>query len=202
MRVLAILLAMLATTGPIAAQAQTEHSVTLYGAYRFGGELTDIATGRNWELTDGGAYALAVDFGLNAQSQWGLFISHRGSALKASGFSTVVDNFGLDVTYYHLSGTYFPVRIGQGFYLVGGVGATQFDPKESGLNSETRLSLNLGVGYLIPLGRSLGIRLEARGYATIVESSGSMFCSAGCVVQIKGDTLTQGEVLAGISARF
>ena len=210
MRVLAMLLTVLAAASPIIAHAQstavgaaqTESGVTLYGGYRFGGELTDINTSKSWELTDGASFALAIDFGLNAQSQWGLFISHRASALKASGFSSVADNFGLDVTYYHVSGTYFPVQVGRGFYVVGGVGATRFDPKESGLNSETRLSLNLGAGYMIPLGRSLGIKLEARGYATIVESSGSMFCSGGCVVQIKGDTLTQGEVLAGISARF
>jgi hypothetical protein len=29
-----------------------------------------------------------------------------------------------------------------------------------------------------------------------------MFCSGGCVVQLKGDTLTQVDVLAGITARF
>ncbi|HEX6570618.1 MAG TPA: hypothetical protein VF055_01255, partial [Steroidobacteraceae bacterium] len=167
-----------------------------------GGEFTDVATNKDWELTDGGSFALAADFGISPQTQWELFISHRSSALKASGFSPVVDNIGLDVTYFHLGGTYFVEQVGRGFYVVGGLGLTHFDPRESGLNSETRPSLNLGVGFMLPLGKHVGVKLEARGFATLINSSSAMFCSGGCVVQIKGDTLGQGELLAGIAARF
>jgi hypothetical protein len=35
-----------------------------------------------------------------------------------------------------------------------------------------------------------------------VNSSSGFLCSGGCVVQIKGDTLTQGEAMAGIVWRF
>lgn len=55
---------------------------------------------------------------------------------------------------------------------------------------------------MIPLARHVAIKLEARGFATLVNSSGGFFCSGGCVVQIKGETMTQGEVMAGLSARF
>jgi hypothetical protein len=145
---------------------------------------------------------VAADFGIDRQTQWEIFISHRSSALRASGFSPAADNIGLGVTYYHLGGTYFPERIGRGVYAVGGLGLTNFSPNGAGLSSETRFSLNLGVGYMIPLGERVAVKLEGRGYATLINSSSAFLCSGGCAVQIKGDILTQGEVLVGISARF
>src|SRR4051812_41219548 len=201
-RTTALLLAFI--TVPAAAQtgaaSARESGVTLYGGYRFGGQLTDATAGKAWEFTDGASYALAVDFGINRQTQYELFISHRRSGLKSSGFSPIVDNIGIDITYFHFGGTYFPGQVGEGFYVVGGLGATHFAPRDYGLSSETKPSLNLGAGFMIPLGKHMGVKLEARGFATLVNNSGGMFCSGGCVVQIKGDTITQGELLAGFSA--
>ena len=196
------ILAVLAFLAAAPAIAQSESGVTVYGGYRFGGYFTDVNTDKKWELTEGASYALAVDLGIDQRTQYEFFISHRNSALKASGFSPAVDRFGLGVTYYHVGGTYFFERVGEGGYMVGGLGLTRFVPHEAGLSSETKFSINLGVGYLVPLGKHLGIKLEARGFATVVDSTGGMFCSGGCVVQIKGTTLTQGEILAGLTARF
>jgi hypothetical protein len=61
---------------------------------------------------------------------------------------------------------------------------------------------NLGIGYQLPLGERTALRIEARGYATLVNSSGGMFCSGGCTISIKGDTLTQGNVQLGLSFRY
>jgi hypothetical protein len=182
--------------------AQSESSLTVYGGYRVGGGFTDVNTGKTWELTEGPAWAVAADFGIDRRTQWELFISHRNSALKASGFAPVADNIGLGITYYHLGGTYFVDEVGRGVYVVGGLGVTNFSPREADLSSETRFSLNLGVGTMIPLGKSVGLKLEARGYATLVDSSGGFFCSGGCVVQIKGSVITQADFLAGIAVRF
>lgn len=182
--------------------AQSESSLTVYGGYRFGGGFTDVNSGKTWELTEGPAWAVAADFGIDRRTQWELFISHRNSALKASGFSPIADSIGLGITYYHLGGTYFVEEVGRGVYVVGGLGVTNFSPSESGLSSETRFSLNVGVGTMIPLAKSVGVKLEARGYATLVDSSGGFFCSGGCVVQVKGSVITQADLLAGIAVRF
>jgi hypothetical protein len=181
----------------------SENNLTVYGGYRFGGGFTDVTTGKTWEMTDGPAYAVAADFAIDRRTQWEIFISHRSSALKASGFSPAADDIGLGITYYHLGGTYFfDQEVGRGGYAVGGLGLTNFSPSLSGLNSETRFSLNFGFGYMIPMAKYVALKLEARGYVTLVDSSGGFFCSGGCVVQVKGSTFTQGEVMAGIAARF
>jgi hypothetical protein len=188
---------------PVPAPPPKDSNITAYGGYRFSGGFTDVNTGKTWELTEGPAYAIAADFPIDRRSQWEIFVSHRNSSLKASGFSPVADNIGLGITYYHVGGTYFfDQQVGKGLYGVGGLGLTNFGPKQSGLSSETRFSLNLGLGWMIPLAKYVALKLEARGYVTLVDSSGGFFCSGGCVVQISGTTFVQGEVLAGISARF
>jgi hypothetical protein len=62
--------------------------------------------------------------------------------------------------------------------------------------------MTLGLGYQIPLGQRIALRAEARGYVTLVNSGGGFMCSGGCVVAIQGDTLTQAEVLLGLSFGF
>jgi hypothetical protein len=84
---------------------------------------------------------------------------------------------------------------------VGGLGATVFDP-DGGYDTELRASLNLGIGYQVPLGEKFAVRFEARGYATLVNSSGGLFCSGGCVISIEGDVVTQGEAMLGLSYRY
>ena len=109
----------------------------------------------------------------------------------------------MKVTYLHIGGTSFlEGRIGRGAYLVGGLGATLFEPGSEGFENELRPSLNLGIGCQLPLGERMALRIEARGYATLVNSSGGMFCSRGCTISIKGDTVTQGDVQLGLSFRY
>lgn len=91
--------------------------------------------------------------------------------------------------------------VGNGAYVVGGLGATLFNP-EQGYKSELYPSINVGLGYQLPLGNTFAMRVEARGYGTLVNSSGGVFCAGGCVISIKGDAVTQGELMLGVSARF
>jgi hypothetical protein len=79
---------------------------------------------------------------------------------------------------------------------------TVLSPGLDGLSTETQPSINLGVGYALPLGKSLGLRFEGRGYFTLIDSSGSFFCSGGCTVSISGQVLSQGELMAGLTWRF
>jgi hypothetical protein len=196
------LLAMLVAAAPAAAHAQALEGISVFAGYRFGGELTDVATEDSWETSEGTAYALALDFAIDHQRQYQLIASHRNSALQASGFFSPVGDIELGITYLQFGGVYHLEEVGRGPYAVGGVGLTHFNPREARLSSETRFSLNLGFGYTIALGKGVALKLEGRGYVTLVDSSSSFLCSGGCVVQIQGDTFTQGELMAGIAVRF
>jgi hypothetical protein len=109
----------------------------------------------------------------------------------------------MKVLHLHVGGTNFvDGPVGQGFYLVGGLGLTLFQPGSSGYGDEVRPSLNLGLGYQLALAERLALRLEGRGTFTVVHSNGGLFCSGGCVFKIKADVVTQGEALLGLSYRF
>jgi hypothetical protein len=182
--------------------AKPESSITVYGGERFGGSLRDSTTNSSINLQNGSSVALAVDIGLDRATQLELFFSRQNTALSSSAFAS--QNTGLTLDSYQLGGTAFIDEMGRGVYVMGGLGATTAKPSASGRNSETFFSGNLGVGWMVPLGRHVGLRFEARGYAILLNNSSAVFCggTAGCSIAVKGSGLFEGEVLAGISARF
>lgn len=196
-----VLLALLSMS---ASNLRAESSITAYGGYVFGGSVTDTTTSQTLNVQDAPSYALAVDFALDPRSQVQLFFNHQQTHIQATSFVAGSPQIGLGLSYLQIGGTYFIDGVGHGVYIVGGVGVTYMSPSVSGLSSETRLSLNVGAGYMIPLGKHLGIRFEARGYATLLNNDGGIFCGGnkGCVITINGQALYQGEGLIGLSVRF
>ncbi len=200
--IVAALTALTALTLPAVA-ADNYRALTLYGGYRDGGRFTDEESAERLELQSSGAMSLALDVGLDASRAYQVFLSHQRTDLSLKNApSASRDSIGMNVTYLHVGGTNFwQGKLGNGPYVVGGIGATFYDPGQ-GFDDELRASGNLGIGYQQPLGKIFSLRFEARGYATLVNSSGGFFCSGGCVVSISGDVVTQGEVMLGLSARF
>ena len=178
-----------------------DNALTVYGGWRAGGDFTEVASGRNVSLDSSGVGALSLDFALDASRQWQLYLSHQKTqlALDPAGASPLP----LTVTYLHLGGTvFFDGPVGRGPYVVGGLGLTALQPGLAGYSNELRPSMNLGLGYQVPLGESLALRFETRAYATLVSSSGQIFCSGGCVLAVKGSALTQVDAQLGLSLRF
>ncbi|HKQ22987.1 MAG TPA: hypothetical protein VJT81_00915 [Burkholderiales bacterium] len=181
-----------------------ESSITVYGGYRGGGTLTDENTGMSMSVHSDASYALAVDIGVDHQTQIQLFYGHQDTVLSSAIFAPTVNNFELSLDYFHVGGSYFFEQVGTGVYVVAGIGATYARPDRDDLNSETFLSANIGMGYMLPLGKHVGLRFEARGYGTLINNESTLFCgnNTGCIATFKGDALYQGEALAGLSIRF
>ncbi len=158
------------------ASQAAESGVTAYGGYRSSSSLTETTTGQNVNVNTGASYALAVDIGLDRNRQVEIFYGRQKTGLTSGGFSAAANNLPLTIEYLHVGGTNFFEGLGKGVYLVGGIGVTLLRPDRAGLSSETKPSINLGVGYLVPIGRNL--------------------------VSIQGTALYQGEALIGLSGRF
>ena len=209
MKVLHILLLTLVTAGTGVAQTK-DNAFTVYAAYRDGGSFTDVNSGNKLPIAASSAASVSLDLKLDTSRQWQLFLSRQNSQMSTGQASAPTPPGGpvpakvpLTMTYLHIGGTSFlDGRIGQGVYLVGGLGATLFEPGMDGFENELRPSLNLGIGYQLPLGEYVALRFEARGYATLVNSTSGVFCSGGCVISIKGDTVTQGDLQIGLSFRY
>jgi hypothetical protein len=183
--------------------ANNESSVTLYGGARFGGSVTDSTNNSSIDLKNGSSFGVGLDIGLDRSRQVELFYSQQDTALTGA-LASQSGNVGLTLRNYHVGGTAFIDEIGSGGYVMGGIGGTTATPKASGLNSATYVSGNLGVGWMVPIAKHVGIRFEARGYGVLLNNNTALFCGgrSGCTVAIKGNGLFYGEVLAGVAARF
>lgn len=197
---------LLSTALAASAAPGNDNAVTLYGAYRSGGSFTDSTSQNTLKLDGSAAGAISLDLALDANRQVQWYVSHQRTDLDISTTAkptSTPDRLPLQLTYLHLGGSvFFDGPVGKGPYVVGGLGATVLSPGLAGLSTEVRPSMNLGIGYQWPLAERIALRLEARGYVTLVNSSGGFFCSGGCVVAVQGDTLTQGEVQLGLSFGF
>lgn len=192
----AIVLASMLVAGPAAAQM----TLTLYAGYVGSDGIENTTTDAKATVKSSGAFSLAVGTLLDPSRELQLMYSQQSTTLSPGGSAAPFD---LTVRYLHLGGTSFiEGPVGRGVYVAGGIGATQFSPSTSGYGSEIRASLNLGVGYYWPLNDNFGLRAEARGFATFVNSSGGFMCSGGCVVVLRSDIFLQYEGMIGLNARF
>lgn len=187
------------------ASAQSEepgNGITIYGGWRFGGSFVDKDTESRVRLRDAAAGSVALDFAVDNARQVQVFASQQRSRLPLRGGGSLP----LRITMLHVGGTNFFDKpggaIGSGPYAAGGLGVTRMDPGLDGFSAETRPSLNVGFGWMLPLGTRIALRVEARGYWTLVNSSSMLFCSGGCTLQVKGDSIEQAEVMLGLTARF
>lgn len=203
MKRIAALLACAACALPATAQV----SGTVFGGARAGGGFTDTSSSaddRDVDVDSGGAGAVAIDWVIDPTRQIEVFVGRQSTDLRRVTVGTATETLPLDITYAHLGGTYYfdGGHAKGGPYVVGGLGITHFSPSLTGLSSEVRASMNVGIGWRLLLSPGISLRAELRGYATLVNSSGGFFCSGGCVVQIRGDSFTQGEAMVGLSIGY
>lgn len=190
-----------AVLATLALPCAAQNALTLYGGFRGGGSFQQSTSPfDSISLQSSATGSISLDFGLDAMRQVQIFASYQSTELEATATAPVVP---MTVSYLHLGGTnYFEGAVGRGAYVVGGLGVTRLSPGLSGLSAELRPSLNVGLGWQWPISGALSLRAELRGYFTLVNSDSSLFCSGGCVVNIKGDGLTQLEGLVGLSLAF
>ena len=113
--------------------------------------------------------------------------------------------FDMAVHYIQAGGSY-EVDTGGNMRPFGGVliGATVFDPKESNISSEWRLSFGIGAGVKVYLSERVGIRGQGHLLFPVQWGSGGMFCgTGGCNVGVGASTtIAQGEVSGGLFLAF
>ena len=69
-------------------------------------------------------------------------------------------------------------------------------------DSEFRFSIGLGAGGKFFATRHFGLRLDARGYMTIIELGGAGICSGGCAFVFRANPVFQADVTAGFIVAF
>jgi hypothetical protein len=178
--------------------------LTPLGGTQGGGAVTHIASGESLQLRDAATQGIIIGWPLNHEQEMELYYSRQSTQLQSNNPAIPQDDLlALDIHTLHLGGTVLsePVHQLRGF-LSGGLGITHYAPSLSGANSETRASMSLGIGAKWMPSKNIGLRLEARGYGTLFNSTTSIFCSGGCTLSVSGDLLSQYALFAGLVIRL
>jgi opacity protein-like surface antigen len=212
------LLFVVGTVGAAVAQAQATPAdgddgdssamrweITPFAAYRMGGDFDISGAPGGGDLDDHGSFGLAVNLAIDETASYELFYSRQEASFANT---SAVAPFDLDVEYLHVGGTLLlndelPIAP----YMVGGLGLTRFSPQTGPGSDDSRFSLSLGAGVKMPVTQHFGVRLEARGYVTFVNSDSAFFCvsdsqGGACAIQAKTDSFFQYELLAGATFSF
>lgn len=176
----------------------TKYELTPYAGWRTSSSLEEEATGATINLDETVSYGLILSVKKDGKTNYDLLFSKQDTDLRL----TTGQSEGLSISYVHLGGTVFYEADNLRPFVSGGLGATHISPSNSAFSSETKFSFSVGGGVMVPFQERVALRLEARGYGTVVDSSGSILCSGGCVAHFTGSLFWQVEALAGISFAF
>jgi opacity protein-like surface antigen len=187
-----------------------DFEITPFAGYRAGGAFHDTSIDENRDIDEAASFGIALNLRKDAETQWELTYSRQDTSIEPLAGATVPGALDLRVDYLQLGGTYFFSESDhQGFdpYVVGGLGITRFTPERAGLNDRIEPSLNVGIGMRVPVSKRVALRIEGRGYVTILDSSGSIFCrsdsvDAACTIHARARGLWQLEALFGVSFRL
>lgn len=194
-----------------AVQAQTIEITPLVG-YRFGGSLQGAPGNGNGsessvelEVDDAAAFGVQLGYRVG-EGEIELLYARQNTQLQSAALFAGISVFDLALETWQVGGTYLfdddDARVRP--FVAVGLGLTRLLPEPSGLSDETRFSASFGAGVKLFLGRHFGIRLEGRGFFTVLDSDSRRVCDSesGCLMRITGSELSQAEARAGLILRF
>jgi hypothetical protein len=194
-RVLAVAtLVLLAAAGARAQSVQ----LTGFGGWDFGGSVRDTAFEQDRSFEAALAYGGALNFRISDSWRFELLYSRQETQLEGG----VEEPF--DVTIERYMGG-FQEEKGEGSARWFGsvwLGATRFVP-EGPYDAVTKFGVGVGLGVKTYFGKNVGLRLETRGYWTLVSGEGGVACVNGaCLFAFSGSGMWQGDVSGGLFLAF
>jgi hypothetical protein len=188
-----------------AAEGQTldRVEVAAFGGYRFGGEFYEIASGRPVDTDGAPSFGVVLNIPFTRETQIEALVTHqqaRFTVPPAGGGERA--SLRVTVDHYQVGGL---TELGSGRarpFLTGLLGLTRY---EASGDHEIRISGSAGGGVkLFPTPR-VGLRLDGRVFATLVDADAdALVCSpgVGCVGSIDTWLVWQAEFTAGVVFRF
>jgi opacity protein-like surface antigen len=157
--------------------------------------------GEKIQLDDESAFGLAVDFIYrnNQDQRIGILLSRQQTSF---GSSAALNDNDVDITHIHFTAmNYYPEGKWEPFVLLG-LGAVNFSPKDHTLKNVTRFSAQVGGGTNFRFSENLLLRLELRWIPTFFGGSTNVFCDGGCTVSVTSSIYNQVQANIGLQYRF
>ncbi|MFC1764438.1 outer membrane beta-barrel protein [Planctomycetota bacterium] len=178
--------------------ADRKAEITPFVGYGFGGEFEEYSTDTKLMVAEEPVYGLAIDWAAAENTQYEFFFSHQDTKLNSSnGLTPPEAKTDLNISYAHIGGllNFGDDRVSP--FICGGLGLTHFDPQDYG--SQTKFSINLGGGVKFFLTEKIGLRLEGRGFGTLVDNNVWFHSgSGGAAIGVSGDAFWQFQLNLGL----
>jgi hypothetical protein len=185
---------------PDAPPSEERFQISPFAGLRFGGGF-EGANGQSYSLESGLSYGVTLDLDvLGTEEQIEVLYSRQETTMSPNppGIYQPID---VDVQMIQIGLTQ-EIGTSEKFkpFLSGLVGATLLSSEGA---SDVYFSFGLAGGIKYFPIKNVGLRLDLRGYGTVVENNSSAVCVDGrCVVSFSGDLFWQGEVTASLVIRF
>lgn len=181
--------------------------LTPFAGFATGGDFKDMAGSATLALDDSSSLGVILDIRESTNTQWEILYSLQATEADTTGLPVGGGPLDIDVHYIQGGGTYLFEGGTARPFLAATIGASHFEPGLGGIDSETLFSFSIGAGLQIRPNDKFGIRLEARGYATLLNSNTDLFCQSGpsgavCAIHTDGNILWQFQAFAGLVLRF
>jgi hypothetical protein len=174
-------------------------------SYNFGGTLSAEDSDLfdfDLEADDSEAYGVTFGIPLSPWAQIELLASRQQTQLAYDEglFGGVRGLADFDVTYYHVGGLF---QWGNGQihpFLVASLGVANLNPDVPGARAENKFSGSIGGGVKIFFTDNIGLRLEGRGFWTLLDgNSDDYYWDDGCYCDYGySNTFDQGQASAGL----
>jgi hypothetical protein len=179
--------------------------ITPFATYVFGGsfEVFDFEFGEvDFRINEHSGLGLAFDATISRSFQLELLYFEVDTVLEIDEglFAEPFTVGDIDVSYYQ-AGVLWQLPVGQvkPFVVFSG-GLARLDLTASGLDSETRPAFTFGGGVKVMFSEHVGLRAEGRVIAIALDGDDDRF--RGCCRNREGDSITQGQVSAGLLFAF
>lgn len=206
MKRLLLLLAMLTAANAALAEGYRV-AVTPFAGHRVSGNIDVQEQGASLELDDSASFGLLVNVENDARTTWEVLYSQQRTEAKLDTPTTGPGSIDTDIHVLQLGGTYHGEGKSVQPYVAMTLGGTYVRTSGTSSQSDSFFSGSIGLGINIMPSSRFGLRLEARGYGTLTDSSTELFCRTGpdlnvCAIRIESSLLSQVETFAGFTLRF
>ena len=176
-------------------------SASPFVGYRFGGSIENAVTGNSMSIKDHMSYGVELDIGrVRSGLSLALLYSHQStstdlrSVVPASKVEIDSDEMMVGVVQELYDDKFRP-------FVAAYAGATYVQP--SGYDQELRFGFGLGVGMNYYITKHVGVRMDVRGFGTIVDKGDGFLCAnGGCAAQWSETVFWQGEAAASVFVTF
>lgn len=198
LRLVLVLGLLLIGTQPLLAQRWT---ISPFAGYRFGGSLQNTVTGSDVTIDDNPSYGIELDIDpMDSGLKFALLYSHQDTeALIRSTVPETAAKMDVDQIMVGAIQELYDDKLRP--FVGAYVGATYLRP--SAFDSELRFGFGVTVGMNYYLNKHVGLRLDLRGFGTMIASDTGFLCANGnCLVSWSGDLMWQGEIAGSVFVTF